>query len=111
MPNLREFVTEEEEQGIHTNANDDYSDEQIDDDFQYVIPLLKRSIKSIQSLNASEDNQLELLLDENTIIPKDYKLNQEIQNFEQLSRQECGIPLLNITEFIFNTDAKKKIEA
>ncbi len=30
---------------------------------------------------------------------------------DELSKKECGIPLLNITEFIFNTDSKKRPEA
>lgn len=52
MPNLREFLSSDDKEEAPTKA-DDYPDEMIDKDFQFVIPLFKRAVKYIESSEGS----------------------------------------------------------
>jgi hypothetical protein len=113
MPNLREFVSDDDE--LESQQLDDvYTDEQIDEDFNFVIPLLKRAVKYIETSEGNKDIQkqayLEQLLDENSIIPKKF-VEQSMQGVIHLRHKQSGIPLLNLTEFIFNTAVDKRMEA
>lgn len=110
-PNVREFLSDEEEKAEPLVTEQNYQN--IDNDFQNVIPLLKRSINCFESTQSNPEpnslNQLESLVDENMIMPANHK---EIQQAGVLLKHKyCGTPLLNITEFIFNTQPQKREEA
>lgn len=48
FPSLKEFVSDDEETD-QTPSTNDYSMEDIDKDFEHVIPLLKRAIHNIEN--------------------------------------------------------------
>lgn len=79
--------------------NEEYSFEQIDKDFENVIPLLKRAIYNLESVEKISDlgrkMKLEKLLDSEVLIPTDIKEFDPSENI-LLSTKSSGIPLLNI---------------
>ena len=77
-----------------------YTLSQIDNDFNFVIPLLKKAIRSIEEeggnqLDEGKMESLKNLLDVERIVPK--QMEKEIL----LGNKEGGKAVMNIGEFLF----------
>lgn len=80
-PYIREFLSDDEDEieNVEKLIEDhDYPAEKIEEDFQNVIPLFKRSIKTLESTleenaNEAKRNYLDHLLDERLVIPENIK--------------------------------------
>lgn len=87
----------------------EYSLSQIDNDFKFVIPLLKNSISNLENVDIKPEGELKenlkLLLNQNDIIPK--KQISEILFENKFSKNA----IMNIGEFLFLTSPDKKNEA
>ncbi|KRW98750.1 Cyclic nucleotide-binding protein [Pseudocohnilembus persalinus] len=120
-PNFRDEEDEMDDEGPVSpdiikkiNENEEYSFEQIDKDFENVIPLLKRALYNLEDVEKIKDLakklEVEDLLDSEQIIPKDFqKLDPSLNML--LTKKDSGVPLLNIQEFLFNTSPEKRNEA
>jgi hypothetical protein len=78
----------------------EYTLSQIDNDFKFVIPLLKKAIRSFEEQGRKEYDpekleRFEGLLDVESIMPK------KPENEVLLDKKETGIALMNIGEFLF----------
>ena len=75
FPNFRNEDEEEEENLNNQKITEKYSNEQIDKDFSNTISLLKNSIYNIENVPLMTDKTrkdlLEVLLDQENILPKD----------------------------------------
>ncbi|EGR33488.1 hypothetical protein IMG5_051660 [Ichthyophthirius multifiliis] len=125
-PNFRDLEDAEEsdgEQGDETKYHNsqlklkesDYSSEQVEADFDNTIPLFKKALWYIQNVNEIEDKEkqkdLNILLDQDNIIPEEHQKFDPTENQILLKNKQCGIPLLNIQEFLFHTCPDLKTDA
>ncbi|EAR94619.2 tetratricopeptide repeat protein (macronuclear) [Tetrahymena thermophila SB210] len=117
-PNLRDLIDFDEIEDSHSvhskKEQPIYSFQQIDADFDNVIPLFKKAIWYIENVDQVKELQQRIqykqLLESEKIIPSDLK-KFDPNTSMILTKQECGIPLLNIQEFIFHTSPQKRFEA
>ncbi|CAD8115906.1 unnamed protein product [Paramecium sonneborni] len=102
FPSLREFVSDDEEE---TGPEQSIPAENIDSDFENVIPLFKKSIYYIEHSNNQIKTGLEWLLNED-LLPQD-RTNLTKTQFKSL---HVGKPLLNLSEFVLNKAPSKRTE-
>ncbi|CAD8082192.1 unnamed protein product [Paramecium primaurelia] len=103
FPSLREFVSDDEEETGPQQS--DIPAENIDADFENVIPLFKKSIYYIEHSNNQIKTGLEWLLNED-LLPQD-RTNLTKTQFKSL---HVGKPLLNLSEFVLNKAPSKRAE-
>lgn len=88
------------------NSLEQYPANQIDLDFQNVVPLFKSSIGGFEDVEKRKDfiqkEKLMNLLNKESIIPKEKNIDAQLEN------KDSGIPLLNIGEFLFMTNPEKR---
>jgi len=119
FPNFSTLPEEEEEGSLDnpsgfSDADREYTYQQIDQDFANVIPLFKNSLFNIENVPNCKDGEtkllLEELLDQQNIAPRGVKKLDPDTNLI-INAKESGTPLLNIGEFLFNTSPEKRNEA
>lgn len=108
-------MAEEDEAPAQAGFPDDgYPKEMIEKDFGNVVPLFKNAISNIENMNAVEGPNRELLeelLNQKDLAPQDLTKFDKPETPFPFTQRESGIPLLNIGEFLFNTDPTKRKEA
>ncbi len=113
-PNFRDFIDNDEEGPSSSSISEgmvEYSAEQIDHDFENVIPLFKNSIFNIENVENNTDFEkkklIEKLLDQTNILPADFN-KYDPSTVMLFLNKNSGVPLINIGEFLFNTNPEKR---